>query len=112
MRCAVLASVRASRSRRSRLMSPRPDLGPKPRLGYANSRIERAAERRRDTTAFEQDPQARTYVIGGEMVVLKNSAAGLDPLFSLAEARAFQGTAETVFLGLIDGAPRFGIALS
>ena len=29
-------------------MSPRPDLGPKPRLGYAGSRIDRAAERRAD----------------------------------------------------------------
>jgi NAD+ diphosphatase len=92
-------------------MSPRPDLGPKPRLGYANSRIERAAERRRDTTAFERDPQARTYAIGGEMIVLKNAAAGLDPLFTLAEARRFEGTAETVFLGLMDGAPRFAVAL-
>jgi NAD+ diphosphatase len=92
-------------------MSPGPDLGPKPRLGYANSRIERAAEWRRDTTAFERDPQARTYAIGGEMIVLKNAAAGLDPLFTLAEARRFEGTAETVFLGLMDGAPRFAVAL-
>lgn len=93
-------------------MSPRPDLGPKPRLGYANSRIERAAERRRDTTAFEQGPQARTYVIAGEMVMLKNTVAGLDPLFTVAEARRFEGTAETVFLGLMHGAPRFAVALN
>ena len=93
-------------------MSPRPDLGPKPRLGYANSRIERTAEWRRDTTAFEQDPQARTYAIGGEMVMLKNTAVGLDPLFTVAEARRFEGTAETVFLGLMHGAPRFAVALN
>jgi NAD+ diphosphatase len=92
-------------------MSPRPDLGPKPRLGYANSRIERAAERRRDTTAFEENPQARTYAIGGELVVLNNTAAGLDPLFALADARHFEGAAETVFLGLMDGTPRFAVAL-
>src|SRR5215212_2368560 len=59
-RCTLAVLMRASSPRRSRLMSPRPDLGPKPRLGYAHSRIERAAERRRDTTAFEQDPQARS----------------------------------------------------
>ena len=93
-------------------MSPRPDLGPKPRLGYANSRIERTAEWRRDTTAFEQGPQARTYVIAGEMVMLKNTVAGLDPLFTVAEARRFEGTAETVFLGLMHGAPRFAVALN
>jgi NAD+ diphosphatase len=92
-------------------MPPRPDLGPKPRLGYAQSRIERAAERRRDTTPFEQDPQACAYAIGGEMVVLKNTASGLDPLFTLAEARRFEGAAETVFLGLMDDAPRFAVAL-
>jgi NAD+ diphosphatase len=92
-------------------MSPRPDLGPKPRLGYAYSRIERAAEGRRDTTAFEQDPKARTYAIGGEMVLLKNTGPGLDPLFPLAEVRRFEGAAETIFLGLMDGAPRFAVAL-
>ena len=92
-------------------MSPRFDLGPKPQLGYAHSRIERAAERRRDTTAFEHDPQARAYAIGGEMIVLTNAAAGLDPLFPLANARRLEGTAETVFLGVMDGAPRFAIAL-
>jgi NAD+ diphosphatase len=45
------------------------------------------------------------------MIVLKKTAAGLDPLFTLAQARHFEGTAETVFLGLLDGAPRFAIAL-
>jgi len=29
-------------------MSPRPDLGPKPRLGYTASLIERASEKRND----------------------------------------------------------------
>ena len=54
-------------------MSPRPDLGPKPRLGYAASSIERAAERRADAAALaalESDPRARAYVVGGELVVL------------------------------------------
>ena len=58
-------------------MSPRPDLGPKPRLGYTASLIERAAERRVDATAveaMENDSRARAYVIGGELVVLKRAA--------------------------------------
>src|SRR5262249_53441814 len=42
----------ASKAHRSRSMSPRPDLGPKPRLGYAASSIERAAERRADAAAL------------------------------------------------------------
>ena len=50
-------------------MSPRPDLGPKPRLGYTASLIDRAAERRVDAAALaalENDPRARSYVVGGE----------------------------------------------
>jgi NAD+ diphosphatase len=95
-------------------MSPRPDLGPKPRLGYTASLIERVVERRPDAialAAWESDPRARSYVIGGELVVLKRAADVNDPLFTLAEARALGRTAETIFLGLIDGAPRFAIAL-
>jgi hypothetical protein len=49
-------------------MSPRPDLGPKPRLGYSASLIERAAELRTDApalAALENDGRARAYVVGG-----------------------------------------------
>ncbi len=95
-------------------MSPRPDLGPKPRLGYAASSIERAAERRADAAALaalESDPRARAYVVAGELVVLKKAAALADPLFALAEARALGRTAELVFLGLCQDAPRFAVAL-
>jgi NAD+ diphosphatase len=92
-------------------MSPRPDLGPKQRLGYTGSRVDRAAERRGDIVALEQDGHCRFYAIGSETVVLKNAAAGLDPLFTLAETRDFAGVAEKVFLGRVDGAPRFAIAL-
>ena len=95
-------------------MSPRPDLGPKPRLGYAASSIERAAERRANAAALaalENDPRARAYVVAGELVVLKQATAVADPLFTLAEARALGRTAELVFLGLCESAPRFAIAL-
>lgn len=92
-------------------MPPRPDLGPKPRLGYTGSRVDRAAERRGDINALEQDAHCRFYAIGSETVVLKNAAAGFDPLFTLAETRDFTGVAERVFLGRVDGAPRFAVAL-
>jgi NAD+ diphosphatase len=96
-------------------MSPRPDLGPKPRLGYAASSIERAAERRADAAALaalESDPRARAYVVAGELVVLKKAATAVaDPLFALAEARALGRTAELIFLGLCENAPRFAVAL-
>jgi NAD+ diphosphatase len=95
-------------------MSPRPDLGPKPLLGYTASLIERAAERRADLaamSALEADANGRTYVVGGEMVVLNKGAEIHDPLFTLDQARALARTAEIVFLGLIDDAPRFAVAL-
>jgi NAD+ diphosphatase len=96
-------------------MSPRPDLGAKPHLAYTDSRIERAAERRTDETAlraFADDPQARAYVIGGELIVTRQSAQASDPLFALAQARALDTVTETVFLGLIDNMPRFGFGVA
>jgi NAD+ diphosphatase len=92
-------------------MFPRPDLGPKSRLGYAGSRVERAAERRADIAGLAEHTGARAYAFGGETVALKNTASGLEPLFTLVETRSFDGVAETVFLGLVDGAPRFAVAL-
>jgi len=96
-------------------MPPRPDLGPKPRLGYTQSRIERAAEQRGDDAAlakFAADPRARAYVIGIEMIVMKKASPASDPLFTLDQARALEGATETVFLGLADGAPRFGFGIT
>jgi NAD+ diphosphatase len=95
-------------------MAPRLDLGPRPRLGYSTSPVDRAAERRTDTEALralETDGSARAYVIGGELIVLRKTEAKPDPLFSCAVARGFAGTGETAFLGLVDGAPRFAVAI-
>ena len=93
----------------------RPDLGPKPRLGYSDSRIERAAESRPDASAIAAlllDPAAGTYVIGGDWIVMKKGAPLNEPLFSVAEAQALSGATETIFLGLLNGAPRFGHGLT
>jgi NAD+ diphosphatase len=95
-------------------VSDRPATGPSPLLGYGNSRINRAAERRADDAIISRlanDASARAYAIGGEMVVLRKNGAGFDPLFTLAEARALGTARETVFLGMMDDAARFGVAL-
>ena len=95
-------------------MSPRPDLGPKPRLGYTASLLDRAAERRTDAAALaalEGDPRARACVVGGELIVLQKGTELHDPLFSLEQARSLGRTAELVFLGLFQSAPRFALAL-
>lgn len=88
------------------------DLGPKPRLGYSGNLLKRAAERRGDPAFLASiEPNGAAYVIAGEMVILRKIAGGHDPIFSLAEARAFGEIEESVFLGLLGEAGRFGIAL-
>ena len=94
-------------------MPPRPDLGPKPRLGYSDGLIDRAAERRGDAAFLASiEGSSRAYAIGGEMVVLRKTGNGLDPSFTPAEARSLGASAETVFLGLLDGQGRFGVGLA
>jgi NAD+ diphosphatase len=95
-------------------MSPRPDLGPKPRLGYTASLIERASEKRNDEAflrALMADERAGVYAIAGEMVILKAGDEIHDPMFRPDEAAALGPQTETVFLGLVDGAGRFGVGL-
>ncbi len=96
------------------VVASRPDSGPSPRLGYTASAIDRAVACRNDAAAlrkFFEHPRAGCYVIGGEMVVLKNSGEISDPLFAPAEAGALGTGREKVFVGLMDEAPRFGIGL-
>jgi NAD+ diphosphatase len=96
-------------------MSSRPDLSPGPGLAFAGSRIERAADRRSDAAALAalaHDPRTRSYLIGGEMVALKKTSSGHDPLFAAAETGGLGETAEVAFIGLLHGAARFAVGLS
>jgi NAD+ diphosphatase len=92
---------------------PRYDLGPKPQLGYTASILARVAERRSDEAflAAHAADGANTFAIGGELVVMRKTANGPDPLFRAEDARALAPSAETVFLGLAGEAGRFGVAL-
>jgi NAD+ diphosphatase len=95
-------------------MTDRPELGPRPQLGYTSSAIDRAADRRDNDVAlakFLADGRAGGYVVGGEMVVMKARGEGAEPLFSPAEAAALGTARDTIFLGLIGGAPRYGFGL-
>ena len=88
-------------------------LGPKPLLGYTDSRLERAAELRIDRAAQDRmiaDARAATYLVGGEMIVVRKGEPN-DPLFTLDEVRALGPVDESVFLGHLDGAPRYGCGL-
>src|SRR5690606_24845975 len=91
------------------------NLGPRPSLGYTESMMDRAADKRLDPAfleAVERAPEAGAFAIVGELVVLRRTDSGLDPVFAPAEARMLGPVGETVFLGLADGAARFGMGLS
>ena len=91
-----------------------PDLGPKSRLGYTASLLDRMAQRRDDQAMIEKfaaHPRAGAYVMGGELIVLKNAAGAWDPLFVPAQAKALGEVREGIFLGLVNEAPRFGFGL-
>ena len=95
-------------------MSPRPDLGFWPPLGYAASRIDRAAHLRTDADTMrtlEAAADAGFYVVGGDFVAMRKTASGLDPLFDRAQAHALGPAADTAFLGLMHGAPRFAVSI-
>ncbi len=85
-----------------------------PHQAYSGSLLDRAAAQRDDEAALAvlaENSRAGFYVIGGESVVLKQQGDGFDPLFLPAEAKSFGLARETVFLGLLGDAPRFGAGL-
>jgi NAD+ diphosphatase len=90
------------------------DLGPKPRLGYTANSLERLSERRGDAeflAELERRMSAGAYVVCGELIVLKQGSGEPDPLFGLAQARSLAPPQETVFLGTVGDAGRFGIGI-
>jgi NAD+ diphosphatase len=92
---------------------PRPDLGPRPKLGYIASAIDRMATCRTDDAALEKfavHPKAGVYVVAGELVLMKADGEKFNPLFSHAEVRDLVPGREQIFLGTLHGAPRFGFA--
>jgi len=95
-------------------MPSRSDLGPRSRLGYAQSSLDRAATMRSDQAALQglaSDPRTAIYAVAGDLVVMKRGGALHDPLFTMAEIATLGKAAETVFLGLDAGAGRFGVAI-
>ena len=94
-------------------MSKEPDLVA-PRQAYSGSLVDRAAAQRNDEAvlaSLAENSRAGFYLIGGESVVLKKQGDGFDPLFLPAEAKSCGLARETVFLGMLGDAPRFGAGL-
>lgn len=91
------------------LASSSSPLGPWPALGYVGNPLDRAAQRRGEADALARRSDAQAYLLGGELVALKAGKGEVHgPLFSLPEAQDWGGS-EPLFLGLEDGAPRFGL---
>lgn len=95
-------------------MFSRFDLGPKPRLAYVDSPIDRAAAFRSDAEALARhadDPRSGYYVVGGDLIVARRHGEHGDPLFSRADAEALAEPRERVFLGFCGGLAQFGLGI-
>ena len=95
-------------------MPTRFELGSPPSLGYTASTLERAVGLRTDQAALAKiaiNPLSAVYIVAGELIVLKRGSSEHNPLFTAAELTPIGKVRETVFLGLADGAGRFGAGL-
>jgi NAD+ diphosphatase len=77
--------------------------------------LDRAAHLRNDDAkllALEGSRDARAYVVYRDSLVVKQDAAGPRALLTIDEALQFGANPGTIFLGLRDGAPVFGMGVS
>jgi NAD+ diphosphatase len=84
------------------------------RPAFVSHVIDRAAHLRRDDEkllALEGQRNARAYVIYRDSLVVKQTADGPRALLSIDEALKFGANPGTIFLGLRDGAPIFGMGI-
>jgi NAD+ diphosphatase len=83
--------------------------------GFVSHVLDRAAHLRGDEArlmALEAQPDARAYVVYRDSLVVKREAAGPRALLSLEEALKLGANPGTIFLGLREGAPVFGMGIS
>src|SRR5450759_3738855 len=77
--------------------------------------LDRAAHLRSDDAklmALEGRRDARAYVVHRDSLVVKQEASGPRALLTIDEALKFGANPGTIFLGLRDGAPLFGMGIS
>src|ERR1700710_1196463 len=77
--------------------------------------LDRAAHLRSDDAklmALEGHRDARAYVVHRDSLVVKQEPAGPRALLTIDEALKFGANPGTIFLGLRDGAPVFGMGIS
>src|ERR1700675_703586 len=77
--------------------------------------LDRAAHLRGDDAkllALEGRPDSRAYVVYRDSLVLKQETEGPRALLRIDEALKFGANPGTIFLGLRDGAPIFGMCIA
>jgi NAD+ diphosphatase len=82
---------------------------------FVTNILDRAAHLRtneEELLALEGRRDARAYVIYRDSLVVKQEESGVRALLSIEEALKFGANAGTVFLGLRDGAPVFGMGIA
>lgn len=101
------------------MTASRPTMFPLGQPAFVSHSLDRAAHLRTDPErllVLEDDPRARAYVVHRDSMIVvrdgQNSGDGLRPRLTLDEARSLGANPGTVFLGLRDGAPLFGMGMS
>jgi len=83
--------------------------------GFSTHPIDRAAHLRDDTEkllALEEHSDARAYVVHRDSLLIKKADDTSTPLLTLNEARDHGANPGTVFLGLRNGKPLFGMGIA
>jgi NAD+ diphosphatase len=90
------------------------DLFPLGQPAFVTHILDRAAHLRGDEAGLmtlEGRRDARAYVVHRDSLVVKQEAAGPRALLTIDEAHQFGANPGTIFLGLRDGAPIFGMGI-
>lgn len=83
--------------------------------GFVSNILDRAAHLRSDEAkllAMESHAEARAYVVYRDSLVVRREAGGTRALLRIEEALKFGANPGTIFLGLRDGVPVFGMGIS
>jgi NAD+ diphosphatase len=83
--------------------------------GFVNNILDRAAHLRNNDEklmAMEGDPRSRAYVVHRDSLVVKKEGEATRALLTIDEALKCGANPGTIFLGLRDGAPMFGMGIS
>src|SRR5258708_25534720 len=113
-RCKISSARFAAKSGLVELMTAF-DKFPLGRPAFVSNILDRAAHLRGDDTklmALEGHRDARAYVVYRDSLVVKQEAQGPRALLTVDEALKFGANPRTIFLGLRDGAPVFGVGIS